>query len=537
MKPLINKEKVQNRTGKMKTEISRKEQIRQSKDELQTRSYQRKRSSSWAKLKIRDEDGWDKKMRSLYYDMNNHFTTYILKNDMTDIKKRSKNPDGTPISKRNVKQKNGYAPGLWSDGKVDKTLGISDELVRFIIRKDKEKAESGFFKENPKVKPVTRISDINQHHLNEFVQHKLDGGVAVSSVRRYVGDLQKVFESTSAADKGIKSHKSLMQKCSGDGSVVKVIEKHVVDNGGKEKEFRSKEKAIRSVGKTDGEKGYSLKNARAIIEWTKKDPMVNLAMNVFTYIGTREGAIRDMVWSDVLDESGKIREEMDFMHDGQMKAGRKQVAEVNESKHVLEEIYENGGYSPFDTIFGNASRYKLEKPLKQACDDLGIDYKAIHAFRSATLEYYETEKVPEMTEGLSNKEKKELIAQELLKLASVEVVDKDGKLTMLHNPMVKKQVKQKVPKRDKNGNIVRNKKGNPIMVIKMKKEKNGNMVPDLRTVIGVDGQPVMERRYTMEKLMDMQFRTLTGLYSSQQLSHNRLDANAPYRNYKKRKED
>lgn len=518
----------------MKNEISRKKRIRQSKDGLQTRTYERKQSVSWARLKIRDEDGWDRKMRSIYYDMNNHFTNYILQNDMTDVKKRPKHPGGTPMSKRDVKQNNGYARGLWSDVKVDKTLGISDDLVRFIIRKDKEKTENGFFKENPKIKPVLRISDINQHHLNEFVQYKLDNGVSPSSVREYVGALQKVFESTSAIAKGIKSHKTLMKKCSGGGSVLKVIEKHVVENGGKKNEFRSKENETRGVGKTDGKKGYSLSNARAIMEHIEDNPMVNLAVNIFTYVGARYGSLNDMVWSDILDNNGKIRNEIDFMHEGQMKQGRKQIAEANESKYVLEEIYENGAFSPSDSIFGDISRYKLESPIKIACEELGIDFKGIHAFRSATLEYYETEKIPKMTAGLNYKEKKESIASGMLKLANAQVIDKEGKVTTPHNPMVKKRVKQKVPKRDKDGNIVRNKKGNPIMVTKMKKGKNNNFIPDLKTVIGKDGQPVMERKYTLEKLLNMQLRTLTGLYTSQQLSHNRIDANTPYRNYDKK---
>ena len=69
--------------------------------------------------------------------------------------------------------------------------------------------------------------------------------------------------------------------------------------GYKEGTTRSKDNAIRSVGKTDGKKGYSLAQARSIEEETRHNPMVNLSVNLFTYVGTRIGALKDIVWSFV----------------------------------------------------------------------------------------------------------------------------------------------------------------------------------------------------------------------------------------------
>ena len=56
---------------------------------------------------------------------------------------------------------------------------------------------------------------------------------------------------------------------------------------------------------------------------------------------------------------------------------------------------------------------------------------------------------------------------------NAEVTDDKGNVIKLHNPVVKKVRKIKVHKRDENGNVMRTKKGNPIMVTKMKKVKHG----------------------------------------------------------------
>ena len=509
--------------------------VRKSKDNLQKHEYERKQTVSWHRLKIRDEDGWDEKMRSMYYDMNNNFTTSILKNDMTDIEKRPIGEDGKPITKSDVKGEKNYAPGIWSDKVMDKVLLRSDEFARFVIKNDKEKEKNGFYKKNPKIKRVKRISDINQHHINEYVQWKLDSGVSAGSVRQYTGELMKVFESTSKD--GVRSHKTLFNKSGEGGSVLKVIDDHIVANGGKEKQYRNKDTATRGVGKTDKEKGYSLENARKIIEKTQDNPMIHLAVNLFTYVGSRIGSLKDMTWGDVIDKYGDVRGEMNFMHNGQMKGNRKQAAEVNESRETLKKIYEIGGFTRSDSIFGDISEYKLKKPIKQACEDLGIDYKGFHAFRSATVEYYETEKIPKMQTGLSHREKKEEMAKALLNLANAEVTDDKGNVIKLHNPMVKKTRKVKVHKRDEHGDVMRDVKGNPIMVTKMKKVKHGKdskWIPAEEVVMDKNGQPIMERKYNMEKLMTEQLRTLQAWYLSQQISHNRADANTPYRNYKNR---
>lgn len=518
---------------KVKSSEWTKQGIHESKENLQKREYERKQTVSWNRLKIRDEDGWDKEMRSLFYDMNNNFTTCILKNDMTDKEKRPKGEDGKTIKKVDVKVENNYAPGIWSDNGVNKALSRSSEFIRFVIKSEKEKEKSGFFKEHPRIKSIKKITDINQHHVNEYIKWKLDSGkVSTGAVRQYVGELLKVFESTSFD--GVRSHKALFNKCRKGGSVLKVIDRHVVANGGKEKQYRKKGTETRGVGESDGEKGYSLKNARAIIEKTRKDPLIHLAVSLFTYMGPRFGALKDMVWDDVIDKYGNVREEMRFMHDGQMKGGRKQIAEVNDSRGALEEVYRIGVFTPSDSIFGNLSEYKLDKPIRKACEELGIDCKKFHAFRSATVEYYETEKIPEMQAGLNLSEKKEVMARAILNLANLEITDKEGNVTMPHNPMVKKTRKIKVYKLDKDGNIVRNKKGNPIMVMKMKTTKDGKRIPDEEYVNDKNGQPIMVRKFNMEKLMTDQLRTLEALLTSQQISHNRPDANTPYRNYKKR---
>lgn len=491
-------------------------EIRESKQNLQKRQYKSHKKSSWKRLKITNEDGWTAAMRKLYFDLNKNAYELILKNDMTDIKNRPKD-----TTKKDIRKENGYAEGIWSDEKVDATLKRMDELIRFSIKQNKEKKESGFF-ESTKAKPIKRLKDINQHHVKEYVQAKLDGGIQYSSVRKYVEDLHKGFESTSKG--GIKSHKSIMNKCSGRGEIAKSVPE------------RTKAAAVRNVGKTDGEKGYSLEQARKIIEETKHDPLIHLAANVFTYMGSRYKAISDMKWSDVIDEKGEIREEMEWFTPGMLKGGRQQIAEVNDARESLENIYKNGGFYPSDSIFGNVSRYKMDKAFKGACERAGVDWKGYHGFRSSTVEYYETEKMPGMLDGKSRPQQKEVLAKETLKFVNIEVPHpKTGELYKPHNPQVKKKEPVKVPKTDSAGDIIRDKKGNPVMVTKMNIGKNGNKYPVMRTVTDEKGQPVMVDKYNLDDMLTWRIDKLKSVYVAEQISHNRPDANRPYRNYKNKK--
>ncbi|MCM3692181.1 hypothetical protein [Neobacillus niacini] len=465
-------------------------------------------------------------MRNKFYKLNAEFTRLILKNDMTVIENRPKHVDGTPMTKSEIKEKNNYASGIWSDSNVNKAREMASAFSRFIIKKDKEKTESGFFEKTKGAKPVERIGHINQHHLKEFVEHK-KATVAASSAREYVTKLQKVFEST--VEGGIKSHVALMRQCRGGSKIVDSIPN------------RSKETAVRSVGKTDGKKGYSLKQARELYE-AVDDPMVKLAISTYTYVGQRIGTVEHMTWSDVVDEEGKIKDEMTFMHDGQMKAGRKQKAEVNAAKSELEKIYKEGEFSPDDMIFGNVSHDKIEKIIKNACEETGIDWKGIHAFRSATYEYYDTEKIPEMTKNMSMNDKKEWIATEIMKLADIEVQDKNGNWHKPHNKPIKKTEPQYELKRNADGSLALDTLGRTITVRKMKEVKNKKTgkirkVPDDKKFFDEKGQPVMVPKYQFEKLKKAQWRTLKELYVAQQLSHNRRDANKPYKNHKEGKED
>ncbi|PFW72165.1 hypothetical protein COL23_25785 [Priestia aryabhattai] len=502
------------------------ERIRELKKQLQTRNYNVTSTSSWKKLGISNQDGWTPKMRTAYFKMNKQFYDSVLKNDMTQLKNRPRDENGTPMSKRQVKQKNGYAPGIWSDSRVDDVLKRGDELIRFAIERDELLKEEGFFDQKGRGKPITYLNQLNQHHVKAYIQQKLDDGIAPSSVRTYVGQLQKMFEST--VKNGVKQHNNLIKKCSGKGKTKEQRGEFVQMT-----KERTQQEAKRGVGKTDGEKGYSLEQAQLIENATKDNPMVHLGVKTFIYIGARYGSLEHMTWSDVIDADGNVRDDMEFLHEGQMKGGRFQKAEVNEAGATLQEVYKKGGFQPNDSIFGNLSRYKLEKEIKAACEQTGVDYKGFHAFRSATVEYYEKKKIPEMLEDLSKTEQKELLSDKILNYVNLEVVDKDGKPYKPHNPMVEKRESVPVAKKDDKGEVIRDKKGNVVMIDKWAKDKKGNKYKVTKPVIE-DGQPVMERKYTKKKLMDETIRHLKSLYVAQQISHNRIDANQPYRNYKKR---
>ncbi|WP_404331610.1 hypothetical protein [Mesobacillus maritimus] len=443
------------------------------------KTYQKSDKQSWKKLGISNENGWNARMRKKYFRMIENINKAIINNDMTDISKR---PPGVTEKVKGQKGKtNNHADGIWSDSRFDAVKATARQLIKFIIIKDEENRNSA----NSKTKEVQNVKDIKHYHVTEFLQTKLDNGCSAKTVDQYRTCIAKMAESTVKI--GVKSHRRLIR------------EEHY-----KIAPTLTKEQRTRSKGKTDGEYGYTLEQARKLIDELKYDPYAQTAIQYFTYTSSRFETFMKSRWQDVL-ENGKIPEIANWSRKDMMKNGRPQLAEMRDIglRNNLQKIWSTGVFKESDEIWGSRlSRYELEKTVRAACKKAGIDFKGFHAFRSSTLEFYEKEVTPNMS-------KREL-CQSIMRLVNIEVPDKNGDLYKPHNPLViKKEFKG------------------------WKFKSDGTRYPNLVTVTGSDGHPVYEHKFTFEKLMKRRRDFLQNAYVAQILSHNRSDQNSYYRNYGK----
>lgn len=433
------------------------------------RRYERTSANqSWARLKIRDEDGWNDDMRQRYFRLMSNLDKAIQANDYTDLNIRPKG-----ISKRDVK--NGLkADGIWSDSQYDRVRDTGSQFLRYVVEN------------TPKVK---NLKDINHHDVTNYLKSKKDDGCTAKTINNYYGYIQKMAECTFKY--GVKSHEKLVRESHKE--MVPPVKK---------------EERVRGRGETDGKKGYTLEQARTIISHLADDPFAQSAATMLTYAGPRIDCMMEMKWSEVLDDNGEIAEYMDWTREGLTKSGRQQIAETNEDiRSSLKELWDTGLFKEDEQIWGSRfTQYTLKTAIEDACTASGVDRKGFHEFRSATVQYYEREKLAEMN--------KEQIVEGILKMVNIEVKDKKGNTYKPHNPVVKKEER----KRDENGYTMygKNSSGKPYPLFVTKTDKHGH--------------PVYGEKWTKEELMTKRIDYLKNIYIAEQLSHNRPDANQPYRN-------
>lgn len=434
-------------------------------------SYNTSGKQSWKRLGITKDDGWTSSMRTKYFRMQENSMKSIIKNDMTNINNR---PEGKTKSnsKSHGKQQ---VDGIWSDSKFDATAATSSQFLRFVIFDDKRKKDAG-----EKFKSVKNLKDINKKHVVAFLLHKLEAGLSPDSVDRYRQDLQKWGECN--VKFGIKSHTRL---------VPDEIRELIPD-------FK-KEDRTRSLGETDGIYGYTLEQARTLIEHAEQ-PQVKAALETLTYTGLRNETFFELEWNDVLNENEEVDDYFNLDRDGLMKNNRKQIAEVNDAAPAFVSLWSSGEFTSNHKVFGDDfTSYTLQREIEKICDETGIDWKGYHAFRSATFEYYDTELVPDMT--------KEELVDGIERFVNHEVYNpKTGEMERPLNPLV--------PKKEFAGYGVKS---------------DGTRYPKFNVVTGDDGHPIMVPKYEREWLETKRIDWLRNTYIAEQLSHNRSDANGPYR--------
>ncbi|NRD76218.1 hypothetical protein HPT25_01680 [Bacillus sp. BRMEA1] len=466
---------------------------------------------SWAKLKIRDEDGWDDEMRHKYFNLNTASKRIISDNDFTDLGKRAV---AGYDRKTNAKKggANNHADGIWSLNKMKGVRSVSDDLIRFIIMEEKKRRDAG----ETSIREIQGLAHINHHHVTTFLKWKKDNGCTNSTLSRYLGDLKKWRECTVKV--GINSHISNLIKPK--------IHKGIVGE-------KKKEDFVRNMGETDGKRGYTLEQAEQIIANLEDKQQAQVASAVLTYVGLREETLFSVTWGMVLDFKGKVNPFFELLEDGLMKNNRHQLAMVLQTEKYLQKLWNSGEFRRTDKIFGDDfSEHTLKNALSEAAAKSGIDWKGYHAFRPAAMENLDTRIIPEMS--------REEVVDNLLKLADIILKDKHGNKYKPHNPLIPLMKPKFIPKTDSNGNVVYKKDGSPVMKVYREERtgKNGKKywVTPKYKVLGNDGKPVIVPKYDREELMHRNINWLRNSLASEQMSHNRSDANGPYRFLNRKKQ-
>ena len=459
-----------------------------------------KQKRSQKKQRISNQHGWNARMRTKFYEMSANMNRMILKEDMTDLAKR---PDGID-GKRDV-QKGKKAEGFWSDNHLDRAKATYENFLKFIIERDEERRKNGFYEDNPKVKEIKELKDINHHDVRDFVEFKFDNDCEASTVRTYVGHIQKVSEVT--AKHGIKGHEQL--------TTPKFV---------KSLEIPKKEKSefVRNKGKTDGIRGYTAAQGEKLIAHVE-NPYAKAGAIILNDIGLRKDTFFKLQWRDVLDENEKVKNEfIELFRPGLMKGGREQIARISErAAEALQGIWDNGNFNRDQEVFGGFTPYTFEKEMRKACTEAELDWKSYHAFRRSTVEQFD-----EVAQTMT----KEQLVDEILKYVDVEVPHrKTGELYKPHNPIVEKTRPQTYHAKDKDGNLLYKKDGSPLMKVVRRQDKEGRWYTPMEKVTDETGHVVMGSRWTKEELLNSRIDFLRNIFTAEQISHNRPDANSPYR--------
>lgn len=493
--------------------MTEEERVIASIDQREKKTYEKhQKNQSWARLKIRDEDGWDDHMRYKYFNMKQNLDKALIEMDYTT---RSRRPKGEDQRKEKTK----HNDGIWSDSNFENVQSRGSQLIRHTIWEDKLKQDAyeakvkeyeAANKEIDFKPPVEakELDNIKFNHYRDFLKDKKEQGVTPTTLKKYKTDLQKAFECTHAF--GIKSHSA---KRMFKPSIDKLCNEY------KEEWEEKNPSVIRGRGETDNEKGYTLADARAIIAQLDHDPYAKTYVETLTYSGFRKETMQKVQWSDILDDEAKIDMHFSFEDGSKLKGGRAQIALTTDVvREDLQLLWNSGKFDAEDEIWGSRfSEYAIGKTIEEACEAAGVDYKGFHEFRAAAVEYYD-----EVAQNLS----KEELVQGILKFVNFEVTDpKTGKTYKPNNPLVEKEDY----KRDENGNKI------PVYGAKGT-SKEGTIVRfEKEIVLGADGHPVMEEKYTYDKLISRRSDYLRDVYVAEQISHNRSDANAPYRHRDKRR--
>ncbi|QWI25648.1 hypothetical protein EXW34_31245 (plasmid) [Bacillus mycoides] len=476
--------------------MSEDEKLIESITNREKRSYTKSDRQSWKKLRITDEYGWDNEMRQIYFRLKSNYDKALQKIDYTNVENRTDSR-----TRKDFKRKaDNHAYGIWSDSVYDDTLKTGTNFIKFVIWFEKNRQNSG-----DEHRDIKKLADIRPYHVREFLLAKKEGrfgswsedGKACTNktLNTLYGHIQKFSEATISY--GVKSHAKL----------IKPSHKEIVG------EYRKADR-VRGRGKTDHKKGYTIDQANKIIGALEGDQYAQSMASVLTYVGLRIETVKKLQWSDILDETGKVKSRFGIEDGTKLKGGRVLAPLCPENtQDKLQRIWDTGLFKEGEKVWGDKmSAHDMRNTFIQACENAKVDWKGFHEFRPATVEYYEN-MVKEMS-------KEEVANSILAAVNSIEKVDpKTGKVIKPLNPLIPK----KKWARDKDGNRIVDfkKKG----VIYYKKE----------TETDETGHPVKEERYTFEKLMSRRRDYLENVFIAQQISHNRSDANEPYRQEKRKK--
>lgn len=365
---------------------------------------------------------------------------------------------------------------------TNNNLGIHG-FISESYQKDVRKRTRQFVKWAHMNHGVKHLRDLKPRMIKEFIETKMENGEWTSkTMSHYISAFKKLAECNAAL--GIISHKNLL-----DGKYAEFL---------KEKYKYNKNDRVR--GKKKNGMGLSLREAKIIRKHAGRigGPLGQAAVSLLIDAAPRISEFMRIKWSHIDFEKHEIL----LAEKNMTKNGRPRVAPLSQkTASHLKDIWDCGIFkNPNQTVFGSHFRTQdnLREFIRQSARSGKVAYLGVHAFRNATKEL-ELNKLNEEAKMMTKKEFKEQVCKRIMHYVSA-------------NPKLNPLVKRLVPKRGHDGMPVKNKKGGYVRI------------PDLDN----RGHPIMEPRYTFDKLMDNRIEHLKYLLISQKLGHNRTDVVAEY---------
>lgn len=379
----------------------------------------------------------------------------------------------------NITRKAG--PGEKKETKIDSKKGLKAEGIWSVSQyKQYKKHIKTFIKYCVKEHGVKNFRDMKPGMVVSYVEDNLKKGNSPATIRKsYLPAIKKLGEIGSK--EGLKSFSKLVPERASE-----------ICPQVKKEDYRR--------GKLNG---YSTKHVQTMAKKADEhfSPLHRCAIEVLGFSGPRNEEFRSIKWRHLDFENNQL-----YLTDpNQTKGNRGRFVPVPEkTMSALKKIYDLGLHGSDDErIWGNKMDENDVRNFVKECAMLGkVRYSGVHDFRRSTLEFQEKRVDKELNKGI--------ITKSQLADAVMEHVNTPG---LNLNPLVHKTK----PVRDKHGRTV------------YKQRKDGHRFPVYRKVKDENGQFVMERKYTKEKVMNYRIDKLKNLYLSQVLGHNRTDVTSIYR--------
>lgn len=413
------------------------------------------------------------------------------------FEKHGYDPESTKVTKKDMKKgenNNLGAHGIHGVQTFKKYKGMNKTFVKYCLEHY----------------DINHLSDITKGMYYDFMEDKMTNGkpngepYSAKTLDLYKNAIQKLAEESGNVG---KEYQRLSRLAEAD-----VNEKY---NELKEQHSVKYTKSDYKRGKNSGDKlGYSYKEARKIIKKAHGiSPYHGVMYEVLVHGSPRHEELLKVKWRQVDTEKNRI-----YLDDpNQTKTGRPRFVPIPEStSQKLKEMMDSSLVKNPDTrIWGSRMTkddvYHLTKDL---CRKSHVGYGGVHDFRRSSTEYHTREMKKDYEKGRVSREQ---LVERFLQHVGI-----DDKL----NPIEIKRER----KRDENGKVIykhlRDKDGNLRYYPNGKARLQSQWIPKRDE----NGNYVRDRRYTLQEVKEWRVDKLVNSIVSQILGHNRTDVTSVYKN-------